>query len=889
MQRLVIFRRLHHEKNSSEKGFSLVEMTMAFAIFLVAALAAYALYYMGTRSFKKAENVTDLQQNTRAGFDRMVRELRLAGFNHNADGTPSRPDEQIEGAWDTAVTIRGDFDAEDPTLSTTPETSLAGTFNIVTTGNDEIVTYALGKPTLPGSTAISFVADVVESTRDGDEETIGIPGPVLVQDDPPYTLYRISPRNVGGLTGFDGTFDSQPEFTYEPIAENIRSLTFRYFDFSGNVVNPNTPADPSDDIGGLDANRDTRTQISRVEIDLEGMTPDPDPEWTDPADTDASTQHHRKFGLTATVTPRNIGKKGIPDLDLQPPSTPTGLAACVGHCKGTLLTWNPNPPTEAVAEYRLAYGTTTGNLTSTRTTGNLWLHVDGLAETGTYYFAVAAIDAAGNSSAYSTEISATNVNDTQPGPVPGFSAAASTADPGIVVTWDRLADNDTSITGASSSGGCDIQKPDNRDLGGYALFRDVGSDPAVTLGGELVGPGSLNRNVQQYMDTGVVACRDYTYDIRALDRCGVAGDEQASTVTTQYTTNVLPRAPINVNAAESGIYKNLVVWDAVHQNVDGDPIAVSTYNVYRALGDSGNPPLMDDLYTLIGSSATTSFEDNYGGSNAPPVGYIFFYRVSALDDCPNESALSAPAGAECAFDGQVQITPADGTVIYGVRDIVVTADGSDTYVAGGVTVRDSYGNIVLGPVTSDTYPFTFSWDTRSLYPDTYIVTGAVVNDTGCKRAASVRVKTVTSPACCLSQTGQGLDSDNKADSNVVVRLLANLCENNLNATEMTVYYTLSDNLSTLDDIRWNGASVIGGNNHPSGSTFTIDVFIPSVFYGGGEQVVVFDFDRSLTPGDSVSFELTYDGVVVGQQTCTFYAVVNSSGVDDGGDVVRSLP
>ena len=74
-----------------------------------------------------------------------------------------------------------------------------------------------------------------------------------------------------------------------------------------------------------------------------------------------------------------------------------------------------------------------------------------------------------------------------------------------------------------------------------------------------------------------------------------------------------------------------------------------------------------------GSSATTSFEHNYGGDEAPPVGYIYFYRVSALDDCPNESALSAPAGAECAFDGQVQITPAAGTVIYGVRDIVVTA------------------------------------------------------------------------------------------------------------------------------------------------------------------------------------------------------------------------
>jgi hypothetical protein len=125
----------------------------------------------------------------------MIRELRLAGFNHNADGAPARTDEQIEAAWDTAVTLRGDFDAEDPVLRATPETSLAGTFNIVTTGNDEIVTYALGKPVLPNTTVLGFRADVVEATRYGDEEPVGIPGPVLLQNDPP--IHRWPPSGHG--------------------------------------------------------------------------------------------------------------------------------------------------------------------------------------------------------------------------------------------------------------------------------------------------------------------------------------------------------------------------------------------------------------------------------------------------------------------------------------------------------------------------------------------------------------------------------------------------------------------------------------------------------------------------------------------------------------------
>ena len=180
----------------TERGFSLVEMTMAFAIFIFAALAAYALYAAGTRSFRKAENATDLQQNARTGFDQMVRELRLAGFNTNADGTPTRPDEQIEGAWDTAVSIRADFDFEDASKNTTPETSLAGTFNIVTTGNDEIVTFALGKPTPAAGSAFGFVADVGDTTRNGTDEAVALPGAVLVQDARP-TPCIASPRRTG--------------------------------------------------------------------------------------------------------------------------------------------------------------------------------------------------------------------------------------------------------------------------------------------------------------------------------------------------------------------------------------------------------------------------------------------------------------------------------------------------------------------------------------------------------------------------------------------------------------------------------------------------------------------------------------------------------------------
>ena len=108
----------------------------------------------------------------------------------------------------------------------------------------------------------------------------------------------------------------------------------------------------------------------------------------------------------------------------------------------------------------------------------------------------------------------------------------------------------------------------------------------------------------------------------------------------------------------------------------------------------------------------------------------------------------------------------------------------------------------------------------------------------------------------------------------MVRLLANLCDNDLNVSHITVTFTVSDSLLKLDDVRWNGTSIISGNNHTSPFDQDVTVFVPSVFNGGLEQTIVFDFDRSLAAGDTVSIEVTYAGAVVGTQVCTFDVTIN---------------
>src|SRR5215813_6740959 len=106
-------------------------MLVASAIFAIVAAVTFLFFSGAQRSFKSGSNFVEQQQATRVAFDRMLGDLRLAGFNTNPDGDA----------------IRGDFDFEDPALRSNPEALLPGTvYNVVPTGNDEIVTYVLAKP-----------------------------------------------------------------------------------------------------------------------------------------------------------------------------------------------------------------------------------------------------------------------------------------------------------------------------------------------------------------------------------------------------------------------------------------------------------------------------------------------------------------------------------------------------------------------------------------------------------------------------------------------------------------------------------------------------------------------------------------------------------------------
>src|SRR5712692_8285029 len=71
-------------------GFSLVEMLVAVAVFSIAATVAFVLYSTAARSYRTGVQLILEQQNVRTGFDRMISEIRMAGFDSNPRGTPDR-------------------------------------------------------------------------------------------------------------------------------------------------------------------------------------------------------------------------------------------------------------------------------------------------------------------------------------------------------------------------------------------------------------------------------------------------------------------------------------------------------------------------------------------------------------------------------------------------------------------------------------------------------------------------------------------------------------------------------------------------------------------------------------------------------------------------------
>jgi fibronectin type 3 domain-containing protein len=135
--------------------------------------------------------------------------------------------------------------------------------------------------------------------------------------------------------------------------------------------------------------------------------------------------------------------------DTTPPSQVTGLSATPVSSTQINLSWTANPTSDGVTNYNVYRGTTAGFTVTPGTTPPIATPTTnsysntGLTASTTYYYKVAAVDAAGNIGPLSSEVSATTsiTDTTRPTVAVTYPAPNQSVSSGTVVIQGTAADN----------------------------------------------------------------------------------------------------------------------------------------------------------------------------------------------------------------------------------------------------------------------------------------------------------------------------------------------------------------------------------------------------------------------------------------------------------------
>jgi type II secretory pathway pseudopilin PulG len=712
----------------SQAGFSLAEVLIATAVFVVVMVGALMLYDRSTQVFSRSMEQADTQQNTRVAFDKLVSDLRQLGFDFDRDGIPfgseggvaqaQQPDEQIEYIAPAAITIRSNFNYEtasapcpNPMPDPAPDISCdngrepnleSPQFRVVTTANDEIVTYALVSDNGPNPDTISFFADVSIPRNaypgGAQEGLVEIPNVDLCIsgcNNPPYTLYRISlARNATNFTG-------GANLVRTPLAGNIRGMRFTYFaDQSGTAplhdvnnrdvssglasttaayggggrFNPNNP-------NAALPERITRARIQSIGVDLWGMGDRADFQYVNTAETLTSIENYRQYHLSSLVSPRNINKRGMKEQDTLPPGPPTITQLCTGACGMAYIAWEPHV---ANAMYGAPDGYTVTWQPShlegwgpSAPTTQPFLWVPNLIPNVEYKFRVQAFNGHGSMSSVfdpafhrATPINTTKMN--------GPANLVATGDPiatalpnAIQLTWTRPLTNASGNYGSCVIGGS-LPIPSEvpfQEINHYEVVRERtdGSESIIlTSFLETADLPTTMYNDVTFIDRTAQNCIPYRYKVRAIERCieQAAFNNPADTdyavsgvvqITGQANSQTLPVAPQSlhldasaVNGCDpSGNCDATLVWDKTKADVNGVPLTIGTYYLDRLHASDGTLAHTTTVTAVLDPASPdyhpTQVSQAVSFSGAPGALYRFQVRCAQctpeLISAPSDSVL----------------------------------------------------------------------------------------------------------------------------------------------------------------------------------------------------------------------------------------------------------
>lgn len=308
-----------------------------------------------------------------------------------------------------------------------------------------------------------------------------------------------------------------------------------------------------------------------------------------------------KISTLTTVTVKNA--------DTIPPSAPSSLSIVTIQSNKVDLKWNASTDNVGVTGYRvLRNGTVVGNL------GNVLTFSDtNVLANSTYTYAVVAIDALGNQSAQSNQISAVTPasTDTQAPSAPSNLSVSNLTATSLDLAW----------TGST----------DNVGVTKYYIQRN----------GIVIG----NTTGINYTDSTVLPNTQYSYTIVASDAAGnISTASNIQTVKTPALPDTTaPTAPSNLQAQVVSGQVNLS-WTSSTDNV-----GIASYRVSR----NG---------VALGSTTLTSYGDASVAS-----GQQYTYTVVAFDAAGNTSSASNQVSVTVPVPPSnpvtLTITPTDDSTI----------------------------------------------------------------------------------------------------------------------------------------------------------------------------------------------------------------------------------
>lgn len=225
----------------NRNGVTLIELLIALVISALLIAALYRTFTDQQKTYIVQEQVVDMQQNVRAAINRMMREIRMAGF----------------GNIESVLTLSGGVNGFTQPITAAPNTiTIVGGFTQIrrnngdpvfvssSSGNQITLNYATDR--FDGGAHRFICIGGVESntvqSRSGATLTLNKP---LLLTHPVWTpIFKIQAitYSVGLSKGKLALLrDENTGGGRQPMAENIENIRFEYFDANGNLTS--NPAD----------------------------------------------------------------------------------------------------------------------------------------------------------------------------------------------------------------------------------------------------------------------------------------------------------------------------------------------------------------------------------------------------------------------------------------------------------------------------------------------------------------------------------------------------------------------------------------------------------------------------------------------------------------------